>query len=195
MNIQKITHSQLTEAVTLVYDEKAPCRIRRSGVYGPKMNHRHHKGIVYFISINDEIVKIGGSSTDIGSLISQYMINLESKAEPRENRFCIHLKMLNRLYHGHVIKFHFIPVMDMMTQLQGMFGETLTTHHREFRIVESRLIEQFTTVTGAVPAWNNSEGSIGWEEELIEVFDKREMGLKVGNKEFFSYNNYIAEFA
>ena len=111
--------------------------------------------------MNGEIVKIGGSSTTIGKLIGQYLINLESKAEPRENRFCLHLRILSHLVRGDVVKYHFIPVQDMVTYCEGMFGETLTANHREFRIVESRLIEQFVMSEGSVPSWNNSEGKIG----------------------------------
>lgn len=196
MNISSITHSQLTEAVTLEYDEGSPCFIRRGGNWKNKelKEIKKHKGIVYFISVNDEIVKIGGSSATIGQLVSQYLINLESKAEPRENRFCLHLRILSHLIQGDVVKYHFIPVMDMVTNLEGMFGEMLTAHHREFRIVESRLIEQFTHVTGSVPAWNNTEGKIGWSEEIISIFDEREMKLKSGDDDFFSYEEYATKY-
>ena len=196
MNINSITHSQLTEAVTLEYDESSPCYVKRGGNYKNKelKEIKKHKGIVYFISVNDEIVKIGGSSATIGQLIGQYLINLESKAEPRENRFCLHLRILSHLIQGDVVKYHFIPVEDMETRLEGMFGELLTAHHREFRIVESRLIEQYKVMNGDVPAWNNSEGKIGWSEGIIDIFDRREMRLKSGDDNFFSYEDYIKEY-
>lgn len=194
MNINSITHSRLTEAVTLEYDEGSPCFIRRGGNWKNKdlKEIKRHKGIVYFISVNDEIVKIGGSSGTIGQLISQYLINLESKAEPRENRFCLHLKMLAHLHRGDVVKYHFIPVEDMSTHFEGMFGEMLTAHHREFRIVESRLIDQFVISQGHCPIWNNTEGKIGWSEEIIKLFDDREYSLKSGDDDFFSYDDFIA---
>ena len=194
MKISDLTHSQLTEAVTLEFDEGSPCYIRRGGNWKNKdlKDIKRHKGIVYFISVNDEIVKIGGSSGKIGDLLSQYLINLESKAEPRENRFCLHLRTLAHLVRGDVVKYHFIPVQDMSTHFEGMFGEMLTAHHREFRIVESRLIDQFKIMTGDVPAWNNTEGKIGWSDDFIKIFDDREMALKSGDDEVFDYDEFIA---
>ena len=193
MNINQLSHSQLTEAVTLEFDEGSTSYIRRAGNWKNKdlKEVKRHEGIVYFISVNDEIVKIGGSSGKIGNLISQYLINLESKAEPRENRFCLHLRILAHLVRGDVVKFHFIPVQDMSTHLEGMFGEMLTAHHREFRIVESRLIDQFKIMTGNVPAWNNTEGKIGWSDDLIKIFDDREMALKAGKDDIFNYDEFI----
>ena len=189
MNIKELTHSQLMMGVELSYDETKAHRISRK--WGEDIDKKH-QGIVYFITVNDEIVKIGGSSSTIGKLVGQYLINMESKAEPRENRFCLHLRILSHLYRGDVVRYYYIPVQDMETRLEGMFGEMLTAHHREFRIVESRLIEQYQIRNGDVPAWNNTEGKIGWSEEIISLFDNREMRLKSGESEFFSYDDYIA---
>lgn len=194
MNINEITHSRLTEAVTLKYDEGSPCFIRRGGNWHNKdlKEIKRHKGIVYFISVNDEIVKIGGSSGTIGQLISQYLINLESKAEPRENRFCLHLKILAHLYRGDRVKYHFIPVQEMKCEFEGLFGQSSQTYHREFRIIESSLICQFEENEGHCPIWNNTEGKIGWSEEIIKLFDDREYSLKSGDDDFFSYDDFIA---
>ena len=193
MNISDITHSQLTEAVTLEFDEGSPCYIRRGGNWKNKdlKDVKRHQGIVYFISVNDEIVKIGGSSGKIGQLISQYLINLESKAEPRENRFCLHLRILAHLVKGDVVKYHFIPVQEMKCEFEGLFGQSSQTYHKEFRIIESSLICQFEENDGRVPAWNNTEGKIGWSDELIQIFDDREMALKSGEENFFDYEEFI----
>jgi hypothetical protein len=191
MNISSITHSQLMMGVELKYDENSAHRCRR--VWGKDIDKKH-QGIVYFITVNDEIVKIGGSSSTIGKLVAQYLINLESKAEPRENRFCLHLRILSHLIKGDVVKYYYIPVQDMVTHLEGMFGEMLTAHHREFRIVESRLIEQYKIMNDSVPAWNNTEGKIGWSEEIIAIFDKREMAMKNGDDDFFSYDEYVNDY-
>ena len=191
MNISKVTHSQLMMGVELSYDDSKCHRIGRQ--WGKDIDKKH-EGIVYFITVNDEIVKIGGSSSTIGKLVGQYIINMESKAEPRENRFCLHLRILSHLYRGDVVRYYYIPVQDMETRLEGMFGEVLTAHHREFRIVESRLIEQYKVLNGDVPAWNNTEGKIGWSEEIIELFDSREMAMKNDEINFFNYDNYIKNY-
>ena len=191
MNISELSHSQLMMGVELKYDESKCHRIGRE--WGKNIDKKH-QGIVYFITVNDEIVKIGGSSGTIGKLVSQYLINLESKAEPRENRFCLHLRILSHLIQGDVVKYYYIPVQDMETRLEGMFGELLTAHHREFRIVESRLIEQYKVRVGNVPAWNNTEGKIGWSEEIINIFDKREIGLKSGDVDYFNYDDYVKSY-
>ena len=196
MNIQSIRHSQLVEAVTLEYDEGSPCYIRRGGNWKNKelKDIKKHKGIVYFITVNDVIVKIGGSSGTIAQLIGQYLINLESKAEPRENRFCLHLRILSHLIQGDVVKYHFIPVQSMFCQFEGLDGKMTHAYHKEFRIIESALIGQYYDNEGSVPGWNNTEGKIGWSDDIIAIFDEREMKLKSGDDDFFSYEEYIKNY-
>lgn len=184
MNINSIRHSGLHHACTLHLDAGKGCQIRREWHKGfPKK----HEGIVYFIVVDGDIVKIGGSSCTINKLVGQYLINLESKADPKENRFCIHLMMLEQLRAGHWVDFYFIPVSDMTTYCEGLDGEMLTAIHREFRIVESRLIEQFKSITGAAPIWNNSEGRYGWDERLLLLFDERLLLLKTNHFPWFKY--------
>lgn len=194
MNISEVTHSQLVEAVTLEYDEKSPNFIRRAGNWKNTdiKDAKRHQGIVYFITINDEIVKIGGSSGNISQLVSQYILNLRSKGEPRENRFCLYLRILSHIVAGDVVKYHFIPVESMFCQFEGLTGKTIHAYHKEFRIIESALIGQYYDIHGRVPIWNNSEGKIGWPEELIALFDKREYALKSGDNDIFDYEEFIA---
>ena len=190
MKITEISNPNIIHGVTLVYEPKSAHKVKRIWADNGK-DSKSHKGIVYFISVNDEIVKIGGSSNNIGGLISQYLINLSSKAEPRENRFCLYLKILRHLINGDVVKYHYLPIYDMTTYCEGMFNETLTATHREFRIVESRLIDQYKTIhDGEVPIWNNSEGTIGWESSLIKLFDDRELALKSGVTHW-DYDKYV----
>ena len=199
MKITEFSHPDLVQAVTLYPDSNETTLIHR---YWHLMNGSinttgddeliDHDGIVYFICVDDEIVKVGGTTDNIKGLLGQYILNLRSKSDPMFTRFPIYLMMLYLLCEGHRIDFYYIPVKPYTINLKdlvtGLPVEVIAT---DFHGFETGYIQHVADVCGSIPIWNMAENGNSFDPELRDIWETRRLNLaNDGNQ--FDYDSYLS---
>ena len=183
MKITEFNNSHLIHAVTLEYDETSPTKVRRNW----HIKKDRAPGVVYFICIDDEIVKVGGSTQHIKSLVGQYCMNLESKAEPMFTRFPIYLMMLWLLSRGHRVDYYYMNVLPYKIQVPDLLtDEMVEVVATDFHGFETGCIQHVVDINGSVPQWNIAEGDHQFDPQLRVLFDDRVLNGGFKYDEFLS---------
>ena len=191
MKITQFNNPDLIHACTLAFDFWSPSFIDRQ--YHIKKDH--HKGIVYFICVDDVIYKVGGSTDHIKNLIGQYCLNLNSKADPKTNRFSIGLMMAYLLKEGHKVDFYYIKVQPYVIKLRDMVsGEMVEVVADDFHGFETGYIQHVIDLVGHCPIWNIAEGDHKFVPQLKELYDERLALLNSGDcdpDKLFDYKSFF----
>lgn len=189
MKITEFNNPHLIHAATLKYDESSPSLIDRDWHIGVDRN----PGVVYFITVNDEIYKVGGSTQHIKSLVSQYILNLTSKAEPQFTRFPIYLMMVWLLSRGYRIDYYYMNVVPYKIHIPNMLtGGTVEVIVNDFHGFETGCIQHVTDINGDVPKWNIAESDYCFNEGLRVLFENRLLKVKTNQSELFDYDEFLS---
>ena len=188
MKITEFNHPELVHAVTMYPDDSHKTKIHRDW----HISTDHHEGVVYFITVNDEIVKVGGSTQSIKSLVAQYCLNLEGKADPMFTRFPIYLMMLDLLCSGHRIDYYYIQVKPYTIMLPDLVtGDLIPVIANDFHGFETGYIQMVNDITGEIPVWNMAENGNSFSPELKLIWEQRREGLKEDGPHF-DYQSFLS---
>ncbi|MFZ8846952.1 MAG: hypothetical protein ACO2O6_07155 [Candidatus Hydrothermia bacterium] len=130
---------------------------------------------IYFITINEEIVKIGGSINrgGIRRTISFYENALTGS--PGRPRFIIHLLIAETLTLNLNSKievyFTFLPSCDV--KYKPFFSDSGEEDIQisEYKIFEEKCLEEFKKLLGKYPAWNFQENKESYPENLEKLYN------------------------
>ena len=198
MKITRFQNPNLVHAVTLFADDNEDTKIHRfwhldRGVKDTIGDDEilDHEGIVYFITVNDEIVKMGGSTDNIKGLVGQYVMNLNAKGDPMFTRFPIYLMMLDLLCDGHRIDYYFIPVEPYWITINDLLtGKPRKVLADDFHGFEAAYIQHVIDLCGTVPLWNVAEGSSSFPEYLRRLWEDRRGRLQ-STDDIFDYDAFL----
>ena len=198
MKITQFSHPDLIHAVTLYPDSTETTQIHRywhlvNGIKDTTGDDEllDHSGVVYFICIDDEIVKVGGSTDNIKGLLGQYIMNLKSKGDPMFTRFPIYLMMLYLLCQGHRIDFYYIPVTPYKIVLKDLVtGLPVEVMATDFHGFETGYIQHVADTCGSIPIWNMAENGNSFDPELRDLWEARRLTL-ADDGDQFDYNSFL----
>ena len=198
MKITDFNNPDLIHAVTLYADDNEDTKIYRDWHLHRSFKNTigdddliDHEGIVYFICVDDEIVKVGGSTDSIKGLLGQYIMNLEAKGNPMFTRFPIYLMMLELLCNNSRIDYYYIPVQPYTIVLKNLVnGKPVAVQATDFHGFETGYIQHVMDLCGSVPAWNVAEGADAFSGELRQLWETRREQL-AGHGPMFDYAKFL----
>ena len=187
MKITEFQSPDLIKVVTLYPNDLEPTKMT-------KFYHidepDHHEGVVYFITVDDEIVKVGGSQNTIKQLIGQYCLNL-GKADPQFNRFPIYLMILDLLCKGHTVSFYYTRVQPYTIVLPSLInGKPNAITTTAFEGFETGYINMVKELNGDYPIWNSHESGNSFDDKLRKLWLDRKAGLS-NDGLHFDYQSYL----
>jgi hypothetical protein len=130
---------------------------------------------IYFITINREIVKIGGSISrgGIRGTVSFYENALTGS--PGRPRFIIHLLIAGKLTFNPNIKiemyFTFLPTCYVKYKPFFRGSREKDIQISEYKIFEEKCLEEFKKLLGKYPAWNFQENKESYPENLEKLYN------------------------
>ena len=187
MKITEFNLPNLIKGVTLKPDDTEETRVYRDF----HITDNSHQGVVYFICVDDEIFKVGGSKCDFKKLVGQYLMNLESRGEPQSTRFSIYLMILYLLNNGHRVDFYYIKVPYYNVELLDIItGEPSIVQVNDYHAYESAYLFLVTRHDGT-PPWNAFESAKKLPAELRALH--RQYRRNVDNHEvnLFDYDQFF----
>jgi len=188
-------------AVTLSFDSKEPCLLKRDGPCstrsGVRELNRKGNNIVYFMFSDDKLMKVGGSSTGIGKLLASYILNLEGRADPMFTRFPIYLDMLRETYSGKKIHIYFLAVEPYEIIRPCLIsGKMSSITVDDFHPLELSYVRQVEELDGKVPEWNIAEASgKSFNSFYKQLWKNRKDGLKEHKESNFNYQMFLDDIS
>ena len=187
MKVTEFKNQNLIHACTLYPDSTEDTLIHR--FY--HIEQDKHEGVVYFICVDDEVFKVGGSTDSIKGLLSQYLMNLNSKGDPMFTRFPIYLMMLYLLCEGHRIDFYYIQVQPYTILLPDLrTGEMMEVISQDFHGFETGYITMVQEITGSIPIWNMAENGNSFDPNLRILWEDRKSRLS-DSSSLFDYHKFL----
>ena len=187
MKITQFNNPDLIHGVSLTPDT-SPTMINRDYHIGVDK----HPGVVYFICVDDEIYKVGGSGAHFKDLVSQYLLNLRKRAMPQFTRFPIYLMMLHLINQGHKVEFYYIRVPEYKVEVTDLTtGQPRMVRVNDFQAYESAYLKMVTEMDGSIPPWNKSESGGSFDPELRTLWENRDMRVKTNQSVLFDYDQFF----
>jgi hypothetical protein len=124
---------------------------------------------VYFIVVDEEIFKIGGSNCKGGikGTISPYLSG--NSGRPSDRTFGINYLIQKRLSEGSKVEFYcqWVPNIKINTPL--LFGSETLESPLTYKTMEEGCLKQYLSHTGGeYPIWNFQEAGRAWPREIQE---------------------------
>ena len=145
--------------LVLKYDDKFPKELRKKQV-----------SMVYIITVNDVIYKIGQSSAEDGihGCMSFYMG--AGQDDPGQNRFTINYLMREERDYKSTIKIYFIYMDQIQVEVPGLYGKELVWTPVSAKAIEQLCLRQYQESTGKLPIWNFQERGEAIPKHISESF-------------------------
>ena len=145
--------------LSLEYNDKFPKELRKK-----------HVSMVYIITVNDIIFKIGQSSAEdgIGGCMSFYMS--AGQDDPGQNRFTINYLMREERDSNNTIKIYFIYMDQIQVEVPGLYGKELVWTPVSAKAIEQLCLRQYKESTSKLPVWNFQEKGEAIPTHIRESF-------------------------
>ena len=136
----------------------------------PKNLKHKHVSMVYIITIDDVIYKIGQSSAEdgISGCMNSYMC--AGQDDPGQNRFMINYLMREQRDLGKIIKIYFIYKDQIQVVVPGLNGEELVWAPVSAKSIEELCLRQYEKVESNFPKWNYQENGEKIPQHIEEEF-------------------------
>ena len=170
MNINKATNAKLVGEIKL-HTEHDKKLIFNAASTITKSELKDNRGRVYFIVLDDEIHKIGGSQAKGGiqATISPYLGGFAKGMSPRT--YCVWNYMFQKLKLGHTINIYFILAPSFEIMIPSMYNNKLKITTADYHDIESDCIQEYIKEENQYPYLNIQESGRHWiDTGLLEGY-------------------------
>jgi|694.fasta_scaffold149363_2 hypothetical protein len=131
-----------------------------------------NNGRVYFIVVNGNIYKIGGSqdSKGIKGTFHWYQ-NCAFTGGPSLRTHGIHVLIHDELEKGNVVEIYMIVSTKVIAEVTGLFGVEKKLVNIDFKEIENTCKEDYKMKCGRYPKWNFQENGEEWDIKLVESWN------------------------
>jgi hypothetical protein len=123
----------------------------------PKHLKTKHVSMVYMITIDDVIYKIGQSSAENGISGCMNFYMSAGQDDPGQNRFTINYLIREQRDLGKIVKVHFIYKDPIQVVVPGLNGEELVWTPVSAKSIEQLCLRQYRETEDNFPIWNFQE--------------------------------------
>lgn len=130
----------------------------------PSNDLKSNVGRVYFLTVNGEIKKIGGSQCKGGiqGTIGAYLGGFAPGMSPRS--YCGWNYIRQHVVSGNMVEFFFILAPMTKTQIPSMSSYTLINIPVDYHQIETLCVQEFLSVQGKYPELNVQESGRKWRD-------------------------------
>lgn len=128
---------------------------------------KDESGRVYLIVSDGEIKKIGGSQCKGGIKTTFSFYCGGRNGSPSVRTYGIQVLITEELDAGKEVELYMIQSPKVMTTVSGLFG-TEEVEVSAFKEMESKCVEEYTSITGSFPDWNFQESGSLWPQYIQE---------------------------
>jgi len=133
---------------------------------------RDNRGRVYFLTINDEVFKIGGSQAKGGikSTIAAYQGGFAKGMSPRT--YCIWKFCRQQIELGNKVEFYFMLAPKIFVDSPTLSGWKKIETTQDFHLIEENCLEEYLEKEGKYPYLNMQESGKRWKDmdDLLEGY-------------------------
>jgi hypothetical protein len=132
---------------------------------------KDNSGRVYILTVNDVILKIGGSVSKGGIKSTMSFYESANCGRPSIRSFGIQQLIFEELLLGNVVEIHMIMSEQVMAPVQGLFGNE-EIPISAFKEMEEKCLRDYVKTEGTFPDWNYQESGKPWEKYIQEEHAK-----------------------
>lgn len=166
MNIQSITTAiKVGNFVLNTGASKARLRVQYENL--PKQVLTDDAGRVYILSVDDEVMKIGGSVCKGGIKSTLNFYNSGNTGRPSIRSFGINQLVWERLIEGKQVSIHMITSKQVTAPVNGLFASE-DIDISAFKEMEEKCVSDYVSIEGKFPEWNYKEAGKAWEQYIQE---------------------------
>lgn len=136
----------------------------------PKDLRNKHVSMVYIITIEDEIYKIGQSSAEDGIHGCMNFYMGAGQDDPGQNRFTINYLMREQLALNKTIKIYFIYKDQVEVEIPSLNGTEMVRTPVSAKVMEQVCLEQHKASENKYPVWNFQEKGESIPQHIREAF-------------------------
>ena len=170
MNINKLENCTRVGSISLNLDKSKKKTLDLSPDKGiSKIDLKKNLARVYFIVVDGEIVKIGGSNCKDGikGTISPYLSG--NSGRPSDRTFGINYLIQKRLREGSEVEFYYQWAPNVPARTPLLWGSETLESSLTYKTMEEGCLKQYLSHTGGVyPQWNFQEAGREWPKEIRE---------------------------
>ena len=135
---------------------------------------RENVSRVYFIVVDDEIYKIGGSQDNNGM---KGTLNISQtggvNGRPSIRSYGIYKLLYKTLKSNKRIDFYMMYMPNFVAEIKGLFGtKEINNASLSFKFLELSCLEDYKKIEGKYPAWNFQENHEPWDVLIQEEYSE-----------------------
>lgn len=171
MNIKDVKNAfKIADVKLIQIDEKLKFEyldniIDDNGNELPKSFLKENVARVYFLVVDGEIYKIGGSQ-DKGGIKGTLNIYQDGgvKGRPSIRSYGIWYLLNDTIKKGHKIEIYMMYMPNYSAQVKGLFGyNNIENASLSFKLLEESCLNDYKKIEGTYPKWNFQEKSEPWD--------------------------------
>lgn len=144
----------------------------------PKKLKTKHVSLVYILCVNEEIYKIGQSSTKSGIQGCMNFYLNAGQDDPGINRFAINWFMREELNNGNKVEVYMIYMDPIIVEVPGLFKSQQVNVPVSAKGIEETCLMEYNTIEGCYPQWNYQESGIPLPANIHEAFGQYKIDRK-----------------
>jgi len=160
-------HVYYTNSLLLDFDHRFPKELKSKQV-----------SMAYIICVNEEIYKIGQSSTKSGIQGCMGFYLGAGQDDPGINRFAINWFMREELDKGNKVEVYMIYMDPIVIDVPGLFKSEKVTVPVSAKGIEENCLVQYNTIEGHYPKWNYQETGASLPSAIHEAFGQYKIDRK-----------------
>jgi hypothetical protein len=145
--------------LTLNYDSNFPKKLKTK-----------HVSLVYILCVNEEIYKIGQSSTKSGIQGCMNFYLNAGQDDPGINRFAINWFMREELDKGNKVEVYMIYMEPIVVEVPGLFKSNQVVVPVSAKGIEENCLSQYNIIEDCYPKWNYQETGVSLPSNIHEAF-------------------------
>ena len=128
---------------------------------------------LYFFTLNERIVKIGGSINKGGIIGTLNFYENSLTGSPGRPRFIIHLLIAEQLIRNEgEVKIYLSFLPTNIVNYRGFFKDVSEKIEiSEYKIFERRCLDEYKDIVGKYPDWNFQENKDPYPKKLEEIYN------------------------
>tara|TARA_R110002167_G_scaffold105458_1_gene271211 strand:- start:1047 stop:1583 length:537 start_codon:yes stop_codon:yes gene_type:complete len=135
----------------------------------PKKDYKKNEARVYFICVNDTIMKIGGSNAKggIAGTIAPYCSG--NGGRPSDRTYGVNYYIEQELRKGNDVEIYAQWMPSATCSVPSLTGIEYMSVSYSYKKMEEACVEEYLTINGNKhPAWNFQEAGMPWPQEIQE---------------------------
>jgi hypothetical protein len=145
--------------------------------FSKKMKSKH-VSMVYILCVNNEIYKIGQSSTKSGIQGCMNFYLNAGQDDPGINRFAINWFIREELDKGNKVEVYMIYMEPIVVEVPGLFKSQKVTVPVSAKGIEETCLMEYNAIENCYPKWNYQESNIQLPTEIHEAFGQYKIDRK-----------------